>query len=229
MLEISVKWILLGIFFNVMLLGFLFSSEVLTDRLLSYISKISKKWGNRLIFLRLNVVSLLITLLSFWIVLFFVSLFENESTVALVGLYKTIAVTILSGALYLIYLSYPVRSFFMNIENKRIQPLNQKIDSLLFKNREASATLNNDMDQGTITGRLNNLKEKEISLFTSWSDSIVLVFTALGLLLSAYKVSGIILVIYVLLFISIIIAKIRLNHLKEDNKKINTQTTDSSN
>lgn len=227
---VSLNWIIIGLFLNIMLLGILFSSEVLTDEFLRFISKINKRWGDLLIFLRLNIVSLLITLLSSLIVLFFVSLFEDESTVALVGLYRTIAITVLSGALYIAYLSYPVRSFFMNIENKRIQPINQKINSLIFKNREASATLNNNMYDDTITGRLNNIKKEQIILFTSWSDSIVLIFTALGLLLSAYKVSGVALAIYVVLFISIIIAKIRLNHLKEDTQKINTKNnTDKKN
>lgn len=198
----------------------LFCFEVYLDNALK---NVKEKHKHYLKFIRLNLVSILISLLSFFIVfiVFLLSLlFEDKSTTVKVGIYETITIAILSGVLYMIYLSYPVRKFLMTIEIKVIEPINQKIDLLVYKKKEVSATsIGNRAYDDTITGRLNDLTKEEISLFTSWSDSNVLVFTALGLFMTAYGVIGTPLVIYILIFTSIIITKIRLNHLKEDNKE----------
>jgi len=228
LLSITIQFALTGLGISIVLLIALFSTEVLTDEVLKFIAKRSEHWRLRLIFLRLNVVALLISALSFFLVFVLILLIESNSEMNISGLYRTITVALVSGIIYVIYLSRPIRDLFMSFEKSVIKRIDQKIYARLY-NKELAIASNDDPYDDTMTGRLNNLKEKEISLFTSWSDSIVLVFTALGLLLSAYEVSGIILVIYVLLFISIIIAKIRLNHLKEDNQKTNTKTTDSSN
>lgn len=236
------KDLLMFFFRNVLLASFvIFVIEVFTSELLKQGEQTKPRPILKTI--RRILISVVVNLISLFFVFSFVLFYEINYSKEPASIFTPVLIiSILSYVLYRFYLRTHTQEILHNIEltlqsavvkffNRRKESISEIKSQLNAKREQASAILDSKNEYASyeytsMSERNNSLQENELKLIVVYFDSIVLIMTALGLLLTAPLISPLLdeskttldpykTFVFIMLFISIIIAKIHANHEKE--------------